>query len=157
MLLEALLETVSLGLCAAEAADDAPDDSLAASGVTDYLTGMADHVAFRSAVKPAVSPGRWPPSSCPCLNKSFGNFTALSLGAERKLAGDASNGNVTLHEESFGTRNGLGSSVLSKHRHREVERWEIPASNGSHDIEVLTNEHLDNKSTRNQRCGPQHL
>ena len=110
---------MSLGLCAAEAPDEAPDDILATSGVTDYLTGMADHVALRSAVKPAVSPGRWPPSSCPCLNKSFGNFTALSLGAERKLAG---NDYVVLREESFGTRNGFGPSVWSKHKFKEVVR-----------------------------------
>ena len=66
-------------------------------------------------------------------------------------------GHVVLREESFGTRNGFDPSVWSEHKFKEVVRWEIPVSNGSHDIEVLTNEHLDNKSTRNQRCGPQHL
>ena len=52
-------------------------------------------------------------------------------------------GRSVLHEESFGTRNEFGPFVLSRHHFKEVMRWEVPASNGSHDLEDLNNEHLD--------------
>ena len=44
---------------------------------------------------------------------------------------------MLLREESFGIRNKFGPSVLSKHRYREVVRWEIPAFNGCPDLEAL--------------------
>ena len=52
-------------------------------------------------------------------------------------------GRSVLHEESFGTRNEFGPSVLSRHHFREVMRWDVPASNGNHDLEDLNNERLD--------------
>ena len=52
-------------------------------------------------------------------------------------------GHVVLREESFGTRNEFGPSVLSRHHFTEVVRCEIPASTGSHDLETRTKERLD--------------
>ena len=77
------------------------------------------------------------------LEQIICNLCSVVTGrSARELPVDVDAAHVVLHEESFGTRIEYSPSLLSIHRFKEVLRWEIPASNGGHDIEAPTNERL---------------